>query len=50
MKSIMLDRTRLSTVSNYAKKSGVTRATIYNWAKNGEVDIVELDGVMFVYD
>lgn len=49
MENLKLDRTKLMTVSNYAKEKGVTRATIYNWAKSGSVNIIELDGVMFVH-
>lgn len=36
------------TVANYAKRAGVTPATVYNWHKSGQVKIEEIDGVKFV--
>lgn len=48
MKSTKIDRTKLITVSNYAKKIGKERQTIYNWAKNGQIKIIEIDGIKFV--
>lgn len=48
MEKLKVDKTRLITVSNYAKDVGVTRATVYNWAKEGRVRIEEIDGIMFV--
>lgn len=38
----------LITVANYAKSKNVTPTWIYRLAKNGKVEIVEIDGVKFV--
>lgn len=48
METLKIDRTKLMTVANYAKKRGVTPATIYNWNKAGDVKFEEIDGVKFV--
>lgn len=50
MEVLKVDKTRLKTVANYAKEMGVTRQTIYLWAKDPDkrVKIVTIDGIMFV--
>ena len=48
METLKIDRTKLITVTNYAKKYGMTRQTVYNKAKSKEVKIVEIDGVKFI--
>lgn len=50
MEKLKIDKTKLMTVSNYAKKIGVTRQTVYLWAKDKtkNIKIVEIDGIMFV--
>lgn len=50
MISLKLDRTKLITVTNYAKKKGVERQTVYNWVKSKQVVSVDIDGVMFIYN
>jgi predicted site-specific integrase-resolvase len=48
METLKIDRTKLQTIANYAKAQGVTRQTVYLWAKDGKVKIVVIDGCMFV--
>ena len=48
METLKVDRTKLKTVTNYAKDIGVTRQTVYNMAKDKKVKIVVIDGVQFV--
>ena len=50
METLKVDKTKLQTVANYAKEQGVTRQTIYLWAKDPEkkIKIVTIDGFMFV--
>lgn len=49
MLTLKLDRTKLKTVSNYAKEQGKSRQTIYNWIDSGKIKGVNIDGVDFVY-
>lgn len=48
MEKLKIDRTKLITVSNYAKQKGVTRQAIYAKAKKGDVKIIEIDGIKFI--
>lgn len=50
MDTLKVDKTKLQTVANYAKEQGVTRQTIYLWAKDPDkkIKIVTIDGFMFV--
>jgi hypothetical protein len=50
MEALKVDKTKLQTVANYAKEQGVTRQTIYLWAKDPDkkIKIVTIDGFMFV--
>jgi hypothetical protein len=48
MLTLKVDRTKLKTVTNYAKEKKVERQTVYNWIKQGLVTKVEIDGVIFV--
>ena len=50
METLKVDKTKLKTVANYAKELGVTRQTIYLWAKDSlkKIKIVTIDGIMFV--
>jgi len=50
MLALKVDRTKLTTVTNYAKKKGVERQTVYNWVKSKKITTVEIDGVLFVYE
>jgi len=48
METLRIDRTKLMTVSNYAKLIGTTRQTIHNKIKNKELKTIKIDGVLFV--
>ena len=48
MKTTKIDRTKLMTVCNYAKKFKVIRQTVYNQIKSGELKSDNIDGVTFV--
>jgi hypothetical protein len=48
METLKVDKTKLQTVANYAKDHGVTRQTVYLWAKEKKVKIVVIDGFRFV--
>ena len=48
MKELKIDRTKLKTVANYAKEENVTRQTIYNRIKRGELTSIEIDDVVFI--
>lgn len=49
MITLKLDRTKLMTVTNYAKEIGVSRQAVYIWIQQGKVKSVDIDGVTFVY-
>jgi len=48
VEALKIDKTKLKTVSNYAKDIMVTRQTVYNMAKEKKVKIVVIDGVQFI--
>lgn len=48
MNKLKVDRTKLITVTNYAKMKGLTRQAIYAQAKRNEVKLIEIDGVKFI--
>ena len=48
MEALKVDRSKLVTVTNYAKVNGLTRQTIYARAKAKTIKLIELDGVKFV--
>jgi len=48
MEALKVDRTKLKTIANYAKETGVTRQTVYNMARKKEVKTIVIDGVQFV--
>lgn len=50
METLKVDKTKLQTVANYAKEHGVTRQTVYLWAKDPskKIKIVVIDGFMFI--
>jgi len=48
MEALKIDRTKLVTVTNYAKEIGVVRQTIYNMIRSGELKSEKIDGVLFV--
>lgn len=45
---LKIDRTKLRTVSNYAKENAVTRQAVHNWIKDKKIKTIEIDGVTFV--
>lgn len=49
MEKLKIDKTKLITFSNYAKKEGLTRGAIYARAKTGTIEFITIDGVKFVY-
>lgn len=48
MELLKIDRTKLKTITNYAKEEGVTRQTIYAREKAGTIKVIEIDGVKFI--
>lgn len=44
----MLDIEKLVTFSTYGKILGVSRQWIYQLAKDGKIQVIEIDGVKFV--
>lgn len=49
MKELKVDRTKLRTVANYAKENNITPTRVYQLAKENKVNMIELDGVKFIY-
>jgi len=49
MENLKIDKTKLVKISTYAKEVGFTPQRIYQLAESGDVKIVEIDGVKFVY-
>lgn len=49
MDSLKVDRTKLRTVANYAKMKNLTPARVYQLASEKKVNMIELDGVKFIY-
>ena len=45
---LKIDRTKLKRISTYAEEQGFTPQRIYQLAEQGDVKIVEIDGVKFV--
>ena len=45
---LKIDRTKLMTIQNYAKKFNLSRPTVYSRIKSGEIKKTEIDGVSFV--
>jgi predicted site-specific integrase-resolvase len=45
---MVIDTSKLLTVSNYAKHRGVTRGRAYQWITEGKVKPVVIDGVPFI--
>lgn len=48
METLKIDRTKLLTVQNYAKKFGISRPTVYAKIERGELTKIEIDGVTFI--
>ncbi len=45
---LKIDRTKLLTISSYAKLVGVDRQTIYARERAGTIKTIKIDGVKFV--
>ena len=50
MESLKVDRTKLYTQAEYAKKIGVTRARVNHMIKAKQLETVEIKGSILVYD
>ena len=48
MESLKIDRTKLITVQNYAKKQGMSRPTVYKRIREGVIKTTEIDGITFI--
>jgi hypothetical protein len=48
MQSLKVDKTKLKSISNYAKSKGLTPQRIYQLVNEGSVNLVEIDGVKFI--
>jgi len=48
MKSIKVDKTKLLTITNYAKRENLTRQAVHYQVKEKQIDTVKIDGVVFV--
>ena len=44
-----VDITKLKTINNFAKMKNISRQRIYKTLDSNKFDIVEIDGVKFVY-
>ena len=48
MEPVKIDRTKLKTITNYAKDENVKRQTIYARIKAGTLKAVIIDGIKFI--
>jgi hypothetical protein len=48
MESTKVDRTKLLTITNYAKREGLTRQAVHYQIKEKQLETVKIDGVVFV--
>jgi hypothetical protein len=48
METLKVDVTKLMTIRRYAQMLDVSVQAVYNWAKDGKINIREIDGVKFV--
>ncbi len=44
-----IDITKLKTINNFAKMKNISKQRIYKTLDSGNFDIVEIDGIKFVY-
>ena len=49
MNELKIDRTRLKKISNYAKEKGITPQRVYQLIELGQVKMIEIDNVKFIY-
>lgn len=50
MEPLKIDKSRLYTQSEYAKKIGLSRARINQKIKAGEISVVKINGAVLVYE
>lgn len=50
MEKLKIDKTKLLTVTNYAKKHKMTRQAVHYQIKNSQVKTEKIDGVTFIVD
>lgn len=50
MDTLKVDKSRLYTQSQYAKKVGLSRARINQKIKAGELTVVKINGAVLVYE
>ena len=43
-----IDSNKLSTVSNFADEKGFARQHVYRLIKSGEINSIDIDGIIFV--
>ena len=49
MDSVVVDTKKLWTISEYSKKMGVTRKTIYSWIDEKKLIRVNINGASLIY-
>ena len=49
MEVLKIDRTKLFTQAEYAKKTGVSRARINHMVKANQLKVVEIQGAKLIY-
>ncbi len=50
MDSVLIDTKRLWTISEYAKKIGVTRKTLYSWIEEKKLKSVRVNGTTLIIE
>ena len=50
MDSVIIDTKRLWTITEYSKKKGITRKTIYEWIENKKIKSVRVNGTTLIID
>jgi len=48
METVKVDKTKLITVRNFAKKKNLTVQQIYNWIRDEKVKHTSIDGIKFI--
>ena len=49
MKTLKIDRTKLITQNEYAKKIGVSRARVNQMVKDDNLKVIEIKGATLIY-
>jgi len=49
MDSVVVDTKKLWTISEYSKKMGVTRKTIYSWIDEKKLIRININGASLIY-